>query len=138
MRASPFIRHPICSRQALGLALVAGAFAMPLSTACADVLDKVVQRNKLTVGLHYVAPEYKAGAKFRTPESIDADLAGDLAKRLGVTLETAIMTPQAVAKAGSAAGRPGIDVALVAVRNSTRCSVLPSSSRSATRPGRWR
>lgn len=45
-------------------------------------LDDAKQRGRLVIGLDYLVPEYKAGAKFRTPATIDNALAEDLAKRL--------------------------------------------------------
>ncbi|MEB2400718.1 MAG: transporter substrate-binding domain-containing protein [Alcaligenaceae bacterium] len=38
--------------------------------------------DRVTVGLHYVAPPFVGGSKVRTPEALDADLAAALAERL--------------------------------------------------------
>jgi polar amino acid transport system substrate-binding protein len=66
-------------------------FAFALASLCAashagSALDNAKQRGRLVVGLDYVVPAYKAGAKFRTPETIDNALAEDLAKRLQLPL----------------------------------------------------
>lgn len=68
----------------LGLALIA-LFADALA---APALDHARKRKKLVAAVHYVAPEYKAGTKFRTPETIDTALAEDIAKRLQLPLVT--------------------------------------------------
>lgn len=59
----------------------------------AGALDDAKQRGRLVVALDYVVPEYKAGAKFRTPETIDNALAEDLAKRLRFPLATVKAQP---------------------------------------------
>ena len=69
--------------------MVAGALAVVLAgalpaAATTGTLEKARQRGALKVGMHYVAPEYVAGSKFRTPETIEHALAQDLAKHLGV------------------------------------------------------
>lgn len=65
-----------------GLALV---LAGMVSTAtAADRLETIRQRGALNAGMQYVAPEYAAGRKFRTPEGIEHVLAQDLAQRLQV------------------------------------------------------
>lgn len=110
MNAIAAIRH-----SALRLASVGVALAAPLSAVGAELLDQFVQRQKLTVALQYVAPEYKAGAKFRTPESIDAELAGDLAKRLGVKLETVRLQPQPVSSSSGPGDGKRADLALAVV-----------------------
>ncbi|MEO8599787.1 MAG: transporter substrate-binding domain-containing protein [bacterium] len=50
-------------------------------------------RAKLAVGVGSIVPSYVAGAKFRTPESIETLLATDLAARLKVPLTTLRATP---------------------------------------------
>jgi polar amino acid transport system substrate-binding protein len=72
--------------------------ALALAVLCAaaqagSALDDAKQRGRLVVGLDYVIPEYKAGAKFRTPETIDNALAEDLAKRLQFPLATVKARP---------------------------------------------
>ncbi|RJG04463.1 ABC transporter substrate-binding protein [Noviherbaspirillum sedimenti] len=57
---------------------------MTPTASAADTLEKVRQRGALKVGVQYVAPEYAAGSKFRTPEGIEHVLAQDLAQRLQV------------------------------------------------------
>ncbi|TCS32731.1 polar amino acid transport system substrate-binding protein [Paucimonas lemoignei] len=57
---------------------------MALPATAADTLAQARQRGELRIGMAYVAPEYAAGAKFRTPEGIEHALAQDLAQRLQV------------------------------------------------------
>ena len=59
--------------------------------ACAGALagtQQAQQRGKLQAGVRYVVPEYKAGMKFRTPETLDQALLEDVARRLRVPLAT--------------------------------------------------
>lgn len=76
-------------RTLLAFAL-AGLFA---GAHAASALDDAKQRGRLVVGLDYIVPEYKAGAKFRTPATIDDALAEDLAKRLHFPLAVARAKP---------------------------------------------
>jgi polar amino acid transport system substrate-binding protein len=64
--------------------LAAACLAMALPASAADTLASIRQRGELRVGMAYVAPEYVAGSKFRTPEGIEQVLAQDLAQRLQV------------------------------------------------------
>ncbi|MEO6920861.1 MAG: transporter substrate-binding domain-containing protein [Collimonas sp.] len=82
---SPFFRHA-----ATFLLL---ACALQVSTSAATV-QQIRQRGKLLVGVGYVLPQYVAGAKYRTRESFDHTVAGDLAKQLGVRLVTVKVTGQ--------------------------------------------
>lgn len=69
--------------------LVAAALASACAGALgADALARAKQRGKLVAGIHYVVPEYKAGAKFRTPEALDTALLEDAARRLQLPLAT--------------------------------------------------
>lgn len=73
----------------LPLRLLCLLFAGACMNASAnDVSAAIRQRGQLVAGVHYVAPAYTAGAKFRTPETVDAALAEDVAKRLQVALVT--------------------------------------------------
>ena len=63
---------------AAGIAFAAGADA-----AGGGADDTGPTGDPLVVSLDFVVPEYQAGAKFRSPATIDSALAGDLAKRLG-------------------------------------------------------
>jgi polar amino acid transport system substrate-binding protein len=63
-------------------------------------------------GVGYLMPAYTAGAKFRSPESIDTALAEQVAKRLQLPLETMQATP--AARASLLAARKA-DVVLTAV-----------------------
>lgn len=56
--------------------------------AASDGQERSGQRQRLVVGVDYVVPEYKAGMKFRTPETLDTALAEDASKRLKFTLAT--------------------------------------------------
>jgi polar amino acid transport system substrate-binding protein len=59
------------------------ALASLSAVACAgDGLVGAKQEGKLVAGINFVVPEYRAGAKFRTPEAIDTALVEDLAQRL--------------------------------------------------------
>lgn len=64
--------------------LAAGLVSVIQPAAAADLLAQIRQRGELTVGMAYVAPEYAAGSKFRTPEGVEHVLAQDLAQRLQV------------------------------------------------------
>ncbi len=92
--------------------VLAGALAGVLTLAAnaagaADALTQVRQRGTLTVGMHYVAPEFVPGSanKFRTPENIEHVLAQDLAQRLqakAVVVQGDAGTAAAQFKAGKA------------------------------------
>ncbi len=60
----------------------------------------------LVVSLDFVVPEYQAGAKFRSPATIDTALAQDLAKRLGRPLDVvgpgSVQGPAAAGAGGQA------------------------------------
>lgn len=77
-------------------ALLAAALAGACASSAADGIERARQRGKLVAGIHYVVPEYKAGAKFRTPEAIDTALLEDAAKRLQLPLAT-VRAPSAKA-----------------------------------------
>ncbi len=62
--------------------------ALSLTATAEDGLNRAKQRGQLVAGVRYVVPEYKAGAKFRTPEAIDTALVEDVAKRLQVPAMT--------------------------------------------------
>ena len=66
------------------LAIAGAGIAASLSGAAG--LDSARRHGKLIVAMDYVAPGYKAGAKFRTPETVDRALAEDLAERVGLPL----------------------------------------------------
>lgn len=73
--------------------LLRAAITTVLTCACltafaANLPQHARQRGRLDVGVRYVVPAYVAGAKYRTPESIDSILAENLAARLQVTLAT--------------------------------------------------
>lgn len=89
--------------------------AMALAGACVGAsadgtMERVRQRDKLIVAVGYVAPEYAAGAKFRTPEGIEAALAEELAKRLRTSARMMAATP---AKRAQLLAAGNADIALV-------------------------
>lgn len=94
-------------------AMRAAALASICSFALADSgLERAKTHDKLIVGLNYVAPEYRAGMKFRSPESIDQELAKDLARRLHLPL-AAVRLPPATQTALPALDN--VDIILAAV-----------------------
>jgi polar amino acid transport system substrate-binding protein len=79
---------------ALPAALCTLLLAHALPAAGADGgLDSARQRGKLVAGVAYVPPAYAAGAKFRTPESVDTALAEAAARALKASLETVAAGP---------------------------------------------
>lgn len=92
--------------------LLAAAIAGACTTAPASGLDRAKQRGKLQAGIQYPVPEYKAGMKFRTPETLDKALLEDVAKRQQLPL-TAIHAPSGKQAQLFASGM--IDVALTTV-----------------------
>ena len=81
----------ISVRQFAVLCLATSAMA---SWAQTDVPGRIRQPDRLVVGVDYVSPIYTAGAKFRTPESLDAETAAALAKRLKMALSMVRVTPE--------------------------------------------
>ncbi|HZW14268.1 MAG TPA: transporter substrate-binding domain-containing protein [Noviherbaspirillum sp.] len=73
--------------------LAATLSGLAASAQAADGLERAQQNRKLVAGVHYVVPEYKAGMKFRTPESVDTALLEDLSRRLQVSLATVRTEP---------------------------------------------
>jgi polar amino acid transport system substrate-binding protein len=90
-----------------------------------DGLERAKKRNKLIVGIDHVAPEYKAGMKFRTPESIDAELAKALAERLRLPLAVTALPPDARGKVN--AGNADIVLTAIADKDMKQASatVIP-------------
>lgn len=70
------------SLRAFALAALACAYVAVPAAAADGSPVRSKSHGALTVGVAQVAPVYKAGAKFRTPESIDHALAEDVARRL--------------------------------------------------------
>lgn len=70
--------RPTLARTLLA-AILAGAYAGALA---ADGLERAKQRGELRAGIHYLVPEYHAGMKFRTPETLDSALFEDVARRV--------------------------------------------------------
>lgn len=61
--------------------------------SASSALEHARQRGRLIIVVDYVIPEYKAGTKFRTPETIDTALAEDLARRMHLPLAVERITP---------------------------------------------
>ncbi|WP_083439012.1 transporter substrate-binding domain-containing protein [Herbaspirillum autotrophicum] len=80
------LRLSLTSASLRALAVLAACW-MTAGAAQADI-DGVAQRGVLNAGLAYPLPKYVAGAKFRTPESLETPLAQDLATRLKAGLAT--------------------------------------------------
>jgi polar amino acid transport system substrate-binding protein len=110
-------QNPVLLRGALLVLVLAaahiGTFASNTSTSTEDAPQR---RPPLPVSLDHVEPEYKAGARYRSPATIDAELVADLGKRLQTPLVTSSAEqtgPGAGAKAGQGAlrltaiGNPG-------------------------------
>ncbi len=82
MNASP-------TRWCLARVLLAIAIAVACGEASgAGVSEAPSKRRSLVVSLDYVAPEYKAGTKFRSAATIDTALAEDLGRRMQLPLAT--------------------------------------------------
>ncbi|HEX2530989.1 MAG TPA: transporter substrate-binding domain-containing protein [Burkholderiaceae bacterium] len=62
--------------------MLLAAMLAGVGASASDLPDRVQRRGTLTAGISHVAPAYVAGAKFRTPEAIEAALAENLAQRL--------------------------------------------------------
>ena len=79
--------------------LLALALAFASVHAHADgVLQRAQQRGKLVAGIGYLVPAYQAGAKFRTPETMDSRLAEEVAKRLQAAPAAVRATPAQAAR----------------------------------------
>ncbi len=63
--------------------------ACTLQTSTAATSAEIRQRGKLIVGVSDVVPEYKAGAKYRTPESFASTVATDALRATTRLLPTA-------------------------------------------------
>jgi polar amino acid transport system substrate-binding protein len=96
-------QHPVLLRGAL-LALLVAAHAGTSAAGASNVAGVTAQRRPLLVSLDHIAPEYKAGARYRSPATIDAELAADLGKRLRMPLVTS-GTEKAGPGSGVNAGR---------------------------------
>jgi polar amino acid transport system substrate-binding protein len=95
------------------LALLAAPLTVLCADAQADALDRARKRGKLSAGIPYVVPEYKAGMKFRTPETLDHALLEDVAKRLQLPLAAVRTEPGKQAQL-LASGKADIAIAMVA------------------------
>jgi len=93
-------------------ALFAVALACAGANAFADgAFVRAKQRGKLVTGIGYLTPAYQAGARFRTPETMDGTLAEEIAKRLQLAPD---MVSIASAQAASASGTGNADLLLAA------------------------
>lgn len=93
--------------------LLAIAISGAGSTGQASGLERAKQRGKLLAGIHFVVPEYKAGMKYRTPETLDKALLEDVAKRQQLPLET-VQAPPGKQAALLADGKMDFTLATVA------------------------
>jgi polar amino acid transport system substrate-binding protein len=77
----------LISRLSLSRVLLAAALGcVCLITHANSAAERARQQGALIVGMNYVAPPYVAGAKFRTPENVDAALAESIAEHMKVKL----------------------------------------------------
>ncbi|GAB3542055.1 transporter substrate-binding domain-containing protein [Noviherbaspirillum agri] len=56
-------------------------------------MERAKQNRKLVASVHYVVPEYKAGMKFRTPETVDTALLESVTRRMQISLATVRAEP---------------------------------------------
>ena len=77
----------------LHMLLVVSLGCVGLNALAASLPGQAKQRGNLNVGVSVIVPPYVAGAKYRTPESIETLLAEDLAARLQVSLAALRATP---------------------------------------------
>jgi polar amino acid transport system substrate-binding protein len=82
----------------------------------ANAVESSRTRGALLVGMNHVAPAYAAGAKFRTPENVDAVLAESVAENMKVRLNAVLVQQKDHAKA-LAAGKADIVLTAVAGTN---------------------
>jgi polar amino acid transport system substrate-binding protein len=79
--------------------------------AATDGLEEARKRGSLVVAIDHVVPEYKAGTKFRTPETIDSALAEELAKSMKLALS------MVGTQGGTRPAPPRADVVLTTLAN---------------------
>lgn len=101
--------------RALPVSILAGIFTSTSLPAVADdSLQSARQRGTLIAGVSYVVPPYVAGARFRTPESIETALVEDIAARLrmpSTTVQADRSNRAKLLKSGEA------DILLLSARN---------------------
>lgn len=105
-RPACLIRFALCMAAGVlmqGEGATAQAVGMDSAKASALHTAPAAQRSTLVVLLDRIEPEYKAGAKYRSPAAIDAELAQDLARRMQLSLVKADADHQAA----HAASDPG-------------------------------
>lgn len=93
---------------ALLCALVPASAAAGVPT---DALEEARKRGRLVVAIDHIVPEYKAGTKFRTPETIDSALAEELAKSMKLALS------MVGTKGGTRQALPKADIVLTTLSN---------------------
>ncbi|MEO8408446.1 MAG: transporter substrate-binding domain-containing protein [Oxalobacteraceae bacterium] len=84
---------PILPIFLLHMLLVASLGCASLNALAASLPGQAKQRGRLNIGVSVIVPPYTAGAKYRTPESVETLVAEDLAARLQVPLATLRATP---------------------------------------------
>jgi len=87
------------SRILSGTLLMLVACVLPQAAHAGSALDEAAQRKQLVAGVRYVAPEYKGGMTFRTPDAIDSALVQELGKRLRLPASTVRVAPEDAAAA---------------------------------------
>jgi polar amino acid transport system substrate-binding protein len=107
-------RNPILLPGALlALALlVTAAHVEPSAASASATTPDATQRRPLLVVVEHIEPEYKAGAKHRSPATIDAELAADLAGRLQMPLLTS-SAENAKPGSGASAGKGALRLTAV-------------------------
>jgi polar amino acid transport system substrate-binding protein len=81
-------QNPVLLRGALLALLLTAAHIAASAANTSTSTEDAPQRRPLLVSLDHVEPEYKTGARHRSPATIDAELAADLARRLQMPLVT--------------------------------------------------
>ncbi|MGS0741516.1 ABC transporter substrate-binding protein [Glaciimonas sp. GG7] len=59
-----------------------------------DSVARIKPRSQLVVGVAYVAPLYRAGQKYRTPENVNEEATQAMAKQLDLSVSTIVVTSQ--------------------------------------------
>lgn len=108
-------------------ALLAIASASACASGFADTaIERIKQRGTLRAGIGHVVPPYVAGAKFRTPESMETMFAEELAKRLQVTL-TSVPADNVNRAQALAAGKADVAMALLSSTElASRTAIVPT------------
>lgn len=111
---------------ALGACLAAGA-----AQAQAEPFAAARARGELVVGVPYLAPLPKAGAKIRTPDGLDAPMTERLGQSLGLPVRLKQVLPEQAAAALSAGE---VDLALADSVDGQPAAIAAQSTGFAVRP----